>query len=172
MSNSPIHSDSPSQDAAPPASKDGSVPSGFILKLYQMVNGAPDDIISVSDFHRHLFFRRLKAISTASGSLINTQPICVLSKRTRVHSERLSGFSLILLSLIDARFNITSLPPPPKNIPQRTSFWSRPQIVSLSRSCGLVGCCLCLDLDAIESVSLFRDPFLHRCRPQKAPKSR
>ena len=24
------------------------VPSGFILKLYQMVNGAPDDIISVS----------------------------------------------------------------------------------------------------------------------------
>jgi hypothetical protein len=26
----------------------GSVPSGFILKLYQMVNGAPDEVISVS----------------------------------------------------------------------------------------------------------------------------
>ena len=25
-----------------------SVPSGFILKLYQMVNGAPDEVISVS----------------------------------------------------------------------------------------------------------------------------
>ncbi len=24
------------------------VPSGFILKLYQMVNGAPDEVISVS----------------------------------------------------------------------------------------------------------------------------
>ena len=32
------------------------VPSGFVLKLYQMVNGAPDDIISVSFpscEHRH-----------------------------------------------------------------------------------------------------------------------
>lgn len=26
----------------------GSVPSGFILKLYQMVNGAPDEVITVS----------------------------------------------------------------------------------------------------------------------------
>lgn len=25
------------------------VPSGFILKLYQMVNGAPDEVISVSE---------------------------------------------------------------------------------------------------------------------------
>ena len=28
----------------------GSVPSGFILKLFQMVNGAPDELISVSGF--------------------------------------------------------------------------------------------------------------------------
>lgn len=28
----------------------GAVPSGFILKLYQMVNGAPDEVISVSAF--------------------------------------------------------------------------------------------------------------------------
>ena len=27
----------------------GSVPSGFILKLFQMVNGAPDELISVSE---------------------------------------------------------------------------------------------------------------------------
>lgn len=27
-----------------------SVPSGFVLKLYQMVNEAPDDIIAVSRF--------------------------------------------------------------------------------------------------------------------------
>ena len=26
----------------------GGVPSGFVLKLYQMVNGAPDEIVSVS----------------------------------------------------------------------------------------------------------------------------
>jgi len=31
------------------SNKDGNgVPSGFVLKLFQMVNGAPDDIISVS----------------------------------------------------------------------------------------------------------------------------
>jgi hypothetical protein len=33
-----------------PSSNDGGglVPSGFILKLFQMVNGAPDEVISVS----------------------------------------------------------------------------------------------------------------------------
>lgn len=58
MSPSSIVRDSPSD--APPASKDGAVPSGFILKLYQMVNGAPDDIISVSFHHSSigiLFYR-------------------------------------------------------------------------------------------------------------------
>eukprot|EP00546_Thalassionema_frauenfeldii_P013379 CAMPEP_0178911260 /NCGR_PEP_ID=MMETSP0786-20121207/9591_1 /TAXON_ID=186022 /ORGANISM="Thalassionema frauenfeldii, Strain CCMP 1798" /LENGTH=69 /DNA_ID=CAMNT_0020583677 /DNA_START=27 /DNA_END=236 /DNA_ORIENTATION=+ len=47
----PLHQNEPStKTAASPSSKEGSVPSGFILKLYQMVNGAPDDIITV----RHL----------------------------------------------------------------------------------------------------------------------
>ena len=41
---SKVESTSPSNDAS------GSVPSGFILKLYQMVNGAPDEVISVSAF--------------------------------------------------------------------------------------------------------------------------
>jgi hypothetical protein len=44
-------STSPSNDQS------GAVPSGFILKLYQMVNGAPDEVISVSFFHA---FRRKK----------------------------------------------------------------------------------------------------------------
>jgi hypothetical protein len=34
--------------SSPPASQQGEVPSGFILKLFQMVNGAPDEVISVS----------------------------------------------------------------------------------------------------------------------------
>lgn len=33
----------------PPAKNDdGNAPSGFVLKLFQMVNGAPDEIVSVS----------------------------------------------------------------------------------------------------------------------------
>ena len=38
--------------------KEGSgVPSGFVLKLYQMVNGAPDEVVSVSvSFRRHAHF--------------------------------------------------------------------------------------------------------------------
>jgi hypothetical protein len=31
----------------------GEAPSGFILKLFQMVNGAPDEVISVSRFVLH-----------------------------------------------------------------------------------------------------------------------
>ena len=34
-------------DSSLPAKEGSSVPSGFVLKLYQMVNGAPDEIISV-----------------------------------------------------------------------------------------------------------------------------
>jgi hypothetical protein len=39
------------REGSPEPSNDGggSVPSGFILKLFQMVNGAPDEVISVSD---------------------------------------------------------------------------------------------------------------------------
>ena len=36
----------------------GSVPSGFILKLFQMVNGAPDDLISVSANMEQIFFSK------------------------------------------------------------------------------------------------------------------
>lgn len=34
----------------PDSSNNSNVPSGFILKLFQMVNGAPDEVISVSSF--------------------------------------------------------------------------------------------------------------------------
>jgi hypothetical protein len=39
------------REGSPVPSNDGggSVPSGFILKLFQMVNGAPDEVISVSE---------------------------------------------------------------------------------------------------------------------------
>ncbi len=38
------------KEESPSASQEGApgAPSGFILKLYQMVNGAPDEVISVS----------------------------------------------------------------------------------------------------------------------------
>lgn len=34
------------------------VPSGFILKLFQMVNGAPDEVIRVSFFFAHSFVNK------------------------------------------------------------------------------------------------------------------
>ena len=45
--------DSKPKEVTPPPSSNGgdsgsNVPSGFILKLFQMVNGAPDEVISVS----------------------------------------------------------------------------------------------------------------------------
>jgi hypothetical protein len=53
-----MYDDSANKDSASTASKDGPAPSGFILKLYQMVNGAPDDLVSVRFFRSgHLFFK-------------------------------------------------------------------------------------------------------------------
>jgi hypothetical protein len=44
--------DSNPKEVTPPSADSGdsgsNVPSGFILKLFQMVNGAPDEVISVS----------------------------------------------------------------------------------------------------------------------------
>jgi hypothetical protein len=40
--------DTQRQESSPPPSQQGEVPSGFILKLFQMVNGAPDEVIAVS----------------------------------------------------------------------------------------------------------------------------
>jgi len=39
------------KEESPSASQEGgsNAPSGFILKLFHMVNGAPDEVISVSD---------------------------------------------------------------------------------------------------------------------------
>lgn len=37
-----------STSPVPTADAKGGAPSGFVLKLFQMVNGAPDDIVSVS----------------------------------------------------------------------------------------------------------------------------
>jgi hypothetical protein len=35
------------QGSSPPAIQSNEAPSGFILKLFQMVNGAPDEVIAV-----------------------------------------------------------------------------------------------------------------------------
>jgi hypothetical protein len=50
MSSSTTSNNSPSINNDTSTTKDvaAGVPSGFVLKLYQMVTGAPDDIISVS----------------------------------------------------------------------------------------------------------------------------
>jgi hypothetical protein len=40
--------DTQRQESSPLPSQQGEVPSGFILKLFQMVNGAPDEVIAVS----------------------------------------------------------------------------------------------------------------------------
>ena len=50
MGASPVLNDAEAKDSTVQPSRDGAVPSGFILKLYQMCNGAPDDVISVSLF--------------------------------------------------------------------------------------------------------------------------
>ena len=40
--------------AAPPKGR-GDKSTGFVVKLYQMVNGAPDDIVSVREAHQIMF---------------------------------------------------------------------------------------------------------------------
>jgi hypothetical protein len=45
-----VNADETKREGSPAPSNEGgsAVPSGFILKLFQMVNGAPDVVISVS----------------------------------------------------------------------------------------------------------------------------
>jgi hypothetical protein len=51
---STVLKDSQPADSSTRGSHDGAVPSGFILKLFQMVNGAPDDMITVSLLSRSM----------------------------------------------------------------------------------------------------------------------
>lgn len=50
MGFSAMNIENKAKDVSSSPGNDGgsAVPSGFILKLYQMVNGAPDEVISVS----------------------------------------------------------------------------------------------------------------------------
>lgn len=41
------HEEKDEMAASTAGQQNGELPSGFILKLYQMVNGAPDEVISV-----------------------------------------------------------------------------------------------------------------------------
>lgn len=50
MAASAVLNNSEAKNSSAGTSRDSAVPSGFILKLYQMCHGAPDDVISVSAF--------------------------------------------------------------------------------------------------------------------------
>jgi hypothetical protein len=67
---STVLKDSQPADSSTRGSHDGNVPSGFILKLYQMVNGAPDDMITVSLLSRSMAFRfaRMDLLESVCGT--------------------------------------------------------------------------------------------------------
>lgn len=132
MATSPVPNESSIKDATQPPSKDGAVPSGFILKLYQMVNGAPDDIISVSKNHRHLFYER------ESLHFIGSERRCTTSKPTihQMHHVRkiiwlydLMGF--LWRSLYGPRPNMR-MARPPKNMRFEASFFEIEASMNLS----------------------------------------
>ena len=53
----------------------GGVPSGFVLKLYQMVNNAPDEVISVrGKYLRLLSFSSVKR-AKAFFRIVGTEPM-------------------------------------------------------------------------------------------------
>ena len=57
------------------------VPSGFILKLYQMVNGAPDEVISVSLRFQQLVLWKEKVEASAAPMSENLVLLPPLRKR-------------------------------------------------------------------------------------------
>lgn len=68
--------DTKMKEDSPSANQDGgaNAPSGFILKLFQMVNGAPDEVISVS---KEQFFCENENIGwlvhwSANGRFVNS----------------------------------------------------------------------------------------------------
>ena len=66
----------PKSTSPVPSSGDGKngTPSGFVLKLYQMVNGAPDDIVSVSASNCSLIclIREESGFAPFEGGVTNT----------------------------------------------------------------------------------------------------
>ena len=52
-----------------PSKEGGGVPSGFVLKLYQMVNNAPDEVISVSTNLLSFFCNRTEMLFPYSGHM-------------------------------------------------------------------------------------------------------
>lgn len=87
MSNSTTSNSSPSINNETSSSKDvaAGVPSGFVLKLYQMVTGAPDDVISVSSKPaiRHISRRSILYFSYSKENMYRTfmrDPLAFLAK--------------------------------------------------------------------------------------------
>ena len=82
------------RSAAPsptPKSAEGNNPSGFILKLFQMVNGAPDDVVSVSKFFVPSFF-----CSFRNGYLYWTWEFCERSRQAAVHHITITNIHLVV----------------------------------------------------------------------------
>eukprot|EP00980_Cylindrotheca_fusiformis_P011637 scaffold2751_cov131-Cylindrotheca_fusiformis.AAC.4 len=63
----------------------GAVPSGFILKLYQMVNGAPDEVISVSAIFSIVVERTVKS---GEAELRNSPFRWILFTASSYYNER------------------------------------------------------------------------------------
>ena len=89
------------RSAAPsptPKSTEGGNPSGFILKLFQMVNGAPDDVVTVSKFFVPSFF----LCSVRNGYLLSGGKFC---KRWRPAAVRhITIFNIHSVAIILEKF--------------------------------------------------------------------
>jgi hypothetical protein len=93
--------DTKRQESSPPPSQQGEVPSGFILKLFQMVNGAPDEVIAVGST---FFF----AFRNECAS--NVFPLCsfdflVVSICMHTLCDRETSLDILFLNLISSSKN-------------------------------------------------------------------
>ena len=85
------------RSAAPsptPKSAEGNNPSGFILKLFQMVNGAPDDVVSVSKF----FVPSFSVCSFRNGYLYWTWEFCERKRQAALHHITIANIHLVVVS--------------------------------------------------------------------------
>jgi hypothetical protein len=78
------------KEASSSTGNDGgsAVPSGFILKLYQMVNGAPDEVIKVNTIEAHSSERKYRWMRTAREECfldVSVFHIQVFQKKLSLH---------------------------------------------------------------------------------------
>lgn len=83
-----------SASPSPPKGAEGNNPSGFILKLFQMVNGAPDDVVSVSKF----FVPSFSVCSFRNGYLYWTWEFCERRRQAAVHHITITNIHSVVVS--------------------------------------------------------------------------